>query len=113
MGVQFTLRHAQAILLKICTDQTIIIGHSVHNDLKALKFEHTNVIDTSYLYFLDGKPGMAASARDICEQVLGFKAKDTHDPVEDARIALYIAAKLLVAGPQKPIRRSETSMVCI
>lgn len=69
MGVQFTLRHAQAFLMKICTDQTIIIGHSLQNDLKALKFEHYNVIDTSYLYICENAPGMTAGARDICEQV--------------------------------------------
>ena len=105
MGVQFTLRHAQAVLLKICTEDTIIIGHGLHNDLKALKFEHFNVIDTSYLYLVENAPNALAGARDICEQVLGIKSGDYHDPVEDARIALYIAAKLLVSGPNKPIRK--------
>lgn len=43
--------------------------------------------------------------------MLGIKLDETHDPVEDARIALYIAAKLLVSGPQKPIRRGEKKAV--
>lgn len=109
-GVQFTLRHAQAILLKICTEDTIIIGHGLHHDLKALKFEHFNVIDTAYLYLVENSPKSLAGARDICEQVLGVKVGAIHDPVEDARIALYIAAKLLVSGPNKPIKRGEKKL---
>jgi DNA polymerase III epsilon subunit-like protein len=39
-GVLFTLRHAQAFMLNACSDRTIIVGHAVHHDLKALKFQH-------------------------------------------------------------------------
>lgn len=41
-NVQFTLKHAQAALMQLCSDNTVIIGHSVHNDLRALKFLHSN-----------------------------------------------------------------------
>ena len=98
------------MLLKICTEETIIIGHGLHHDLKALKFEHFNVIDTTYLYLVENAPKSLAGARDICEQVLGVKVGVIHDPVEDARIALYIAAKLLVFGPNKPIKRGEKKL---
>lgn len=40
-NVKFTLRHAQAALYNLINDQTIIVGHSVHNDLKALHFNHS------------------------------------------------------------------------
>lgn len=43
-SVSYTLRQAQATLLKICKESTIIIGHSLHNDLKALKFDHRYVV---------------------------------------------------------------------
>ena len=39
-NVHYSLRHAQAAILEICSENTIIIGHSVHNDLKALHFRH-------------------------------------------------------------------------
>jgi hypothetical protein len=39
-GVKTTLRQVQAVLLKMITDQTIILGHSVYNDLKVLKLNH-------------------------------------------------------------------------
>lgn len=67
----FTLRQAQAFLYQNCSEDTIIVGHSVHNDLKALRFNHMNVIDTAYLYALENEPNAAASVRDISEQVLG------------------------------------------
>jgi RNA exonuclease 1 len=38
--VKYTLRHVQAALLNIITDQTVIVGHSVYNDLKALHLNH-------------------------------------------------------------------------
>jgi RNA exonuclease 1 len=42
-GVTFTLRHAQAFLMKVCSDQTIIVGHALHHDLRALKLQHKYV----------------------------------------------------------------------
>jgi RNA exonuclease 1 len=39
-GATFTLRHAQARLLDICHENTIIVGHALHHDLRALKVVH-------------------------------------------------------------------------
>jgi len=103
--VTWTLRHAQAALLNLCSDRTVFVGHSLHKDLRALKFNHRNVVDTAYLFTLDGEPGAAPSLRDVSEQVLGTKLSDTHDSVEDARASMYAAAVLLVRGPQLPIIR--------
>lgn len=38
--VKYTTRHAQAFLLSICSDRTILIGHSLHHDLRTLRFAH-------------------------------------------------------------------------
>jgi hypothetical protein len=38
--VNYSLRHAQAEILALCSDQTIIVGHGIQNDLKALKLDH-------------------------------------------------------------------------
>jgi hypothetical protein len=35
-----SLRQAQALILSVCTSATILVGQSLHNDLKALKFDH-------------------------------------------------------------------------
>jgi RNA exonuclease 1 len=39
-SVKVTLRHVQATVLTLMNDQTIILGHSVYNDLKALHLNH-------------------------------------------------------------------------
>ena len=106
----WTLRQAQAALLNICSDQTIIIGHSIHKDLKSLKFNHKNVIDTAYLYTVDNEPGAAPSLRDISEQILGIKLPETHNSIQDAQAALYAAATLLAYGPQPSISRKSSSL---
>jgi hypothetical protein len=36
----FTLRHAQAAVLNLCTSATILVGQSLCNDLSALKLSH-------------------------------------------------------------------------
>lgn len=101
----WTLRHAQAALLKICSDRTVLVGHSLHKDLRALKFSHSNVVDTAYLFTLENEPGAAPSLRDVAEQVLGTKLSDTHDSVEDAQASLNAAAALMLRGPQPPLIR--------
>ena len=104
-GATWTLRHAQAALLSICSEHTVLVGHSVHKDLKAMRFVHTNVIDTAYLYTVEGQPGASPSLRDVSEQITGATLSDTHDSVEDARGSLYAAAMLLVHGPQRAVVR--------
>jgi DNA polymerase III epsilon subunit-like protein len=104
--VKFTLRHAQAAMLDLCTDQTIIIGHSVHKDLKALRFSHSNVIDTAYLYKLVNEPPTSSpSVRDVSEQILGVKLSNTHNSLQDARASLFAAAQLLIPNPRTEVVR--------
>jgi RNA exonuclease 1 len=110
---QFSLRHAQAFLRNICSQKTIIVGHAVHNDLKALKFDHDNVIDTAYLYSLVGEPSASASIRDISDQVLGVKLPDIHDSVLDARAALQAAVHAMTHEDIPLIVRSSPFSACL
>ena len=43
-GVSFTRDHAQRALRQICCDRTILVGHSIANDLEALRFCHPCVV---------------------------------------------------------------------
>lgn len=45
-----TLQQVQKDLLKFIYDDTILIGHSIENDLKVLKIIHKTVIDTSITF---------------------------------------------------------------
>jgi RNA exonuclease 1 homolog len=49
-SVSTTLEDVQESLLNIINSQTILIGHSLENDLKALKIVHERVIDTAVLF---------------------------------------------------------------
>lgn len=45
-----TLRDVQAVLLSMFHSKTILIGHSLDSDFKALKLIHSVVVDTSILF---------------------------------------------------------------
>lgn len=45
-----SLPEIQAVLLSMFHSRTILIGHSLESDMKALKLIHGNVIDTAFLY---------------------------------------------------------------
>ncbi|KAK1338400.1 hypothetical protein QTO34_001516 [Cnephaeus nilssonii] len=45
-----SLRDVQAVLLTLFNADTILIGHSLHSDLLALKLIHSTVLDTSVLF---------------------------------------------------------------
>lgn len=45
-----TLRDVQAVLLSMFHSRTVLVGHSLDSDLKALKLLHDVVVDTSVLY---------------------------------------------------------------
>ena len=36
----YTLRHAQAAILQLCTNSTVLVGQSLNNDLQALRLNH-------------------------------------------------------------------------
>lgn len=105
-GVHFTLRHIQAILASLCCDRTILVGHGVSNDLRALRFNHGVVVDTAYLYTLEGEPLACPSLRDVSERFLGTKLGEMHDSVRDAQASLYAAHFTLKNGVQLPFPRS-------
>lgn len=88
--VQFTLRHAQAYLMALCTNETVIIGHAVHNDLAALRIDHTTVVDSACLYGAADSETAMVSLRDIVAHVLKIDMPEKHDSVNDARMAYQV-----------------------
>ena len=40
---KFTLRHAQAAVLGLLSDRTLLVGHSLHKDLRSLRLRHPYV----------------------------------------------------------------------
>lgn len=87
-GVEFTLRHAQAFMMALCSEETVIVGHAVHNDLAALNMHHEVIADTSFLFRAKDSSHAIVSLKDTVRAVLKTDMPDTHDSVNDARKTL-------------------------
>lgn len=61
-----TLRDVQAILMSMFHSRTILIGHSLESDLKALKLIHSCVVDTSVLFPHKMGPPKKRALKTLC-----------------------------------------------
>ncbi|CAB3221943.1 unnamed protein product [Arctia plantaginis] len=86
-----TLKDVQNDILGFVGIDTILIGHALDNDLRALKLLHGSVVDTCALYpHARGFP-MRRSLRALSEEFLGRIVQHGsvgHSPLEDARAAM-------------------------
>lgn len=86
-GVTCTIRDVQAVLLNMFSSKTILIGHSLESDFKALKLIHPTVVDTSVVFpHKMGRPYKRA-LRNLCSEHLKRIIQNDvggHDSAEDA-----------------------------
>lgn len=61
-----TLRDVQAILMSMFHSKSILIGHSLDSDLKALKLIHNVVVDTSVLFPHKMGPPKKRALKTLC-----------------------------------------------
>ena len=82
-------RAARAELAQFIDAETILIGHSLNNDLEQLRLIHTNVIDTHMLIprLAGHKHGLAALAAALCGRQVQSGARLGHDCREDTLAA--------------------------
>ena len=86
-----TLKDVQMEILSFVNSGTILIGHSLESDLRALKIVHMNVIDTSILYPHCLGPPMRRSLKDLVRTELNKSIQDgEHSSVEDARAVIEL-----------------------
>lgn len=85
---------AQGDFLKLVYKETVLIGHSLENDLLALKISHDVVIDTAVLYKHprggSHKSALKVLAKRFLTRDIQFSGNG-HDSIEDARAALELA----------------------
>lgn len=100
-GVTTTLKDIQERLRKLVGPETILVGHGLVHDLKALKFDHLPVIDTAMLFRYKNLPRSTPGLADLCKRLLSsdMRAEGTHDSVEDAKMALELAKWEAEHGP--------------
>lgn len=65
-NVTRNLREVQAVLLSMFSAKTILIGHSLESDLKALKLIHSVVVDTSVLFPHKMGPPKKRALKTLC-----------------------------------------------
>ncbi|KAH0791555.1 exonuclease family protein [Histomonas meleagridis] len=94
---------AVELLSKFADSRTIIVGHSLENDLRAMKLIHKRVIDTSLIYCSDSKfphkPGLARLYAKYIKKPFRV-GNAAHDSVEDARAALELAQYALSSSAE-------------
>jgi RNA exonuclease 1 len=87
--VTTTLADVQAELRSIITPSTILLGHSLESDLRALQLAHPHCIDTALIFHHPRgrplKPGLAWLTRKWLSRTIQDRGLGGHDPEEDAR----------------------------
>lgn len=66
LNVERSLRDVQAVLLSMFNSKTILVGHSLESDFKALKLIHDMVVDTSILYPHKMGPPKKRALKTLC-----------------------------------------------
>ncbi|KAK1338404.1 LOW QUALITY PROTEIN: hypothetical protein QTO34_001520 [Cnephaeus nilssonii] len=98
-----SLRDVQAVLLTLFNADTILIGHSLHSDLLALKLIHSTVLDTSVLFpHRLGLP-YRRSLRSLAAHYLGRVIQDGvhgHCSSEDASACLHLVIWKIGQDPE-------------
>lgn len=111
-GVTLSPRDVQADLLKLIAQETIMIGHSLENDLNALKLLHMRSVDTALLYPHPNGPPFKPALRVLTERLLGRRIQaGSHDSVADAVATMELALLKFKKGPAFGEQRQEGTPV--
>ncbi|XP_047048327.1 small RNA degrading nuclease 5-like isoform X2 [Lolium rigidum] len=100
--VTTTLQEIQEEFIGLVYKETILVGHSLENDLMALRISHDLVIDTAVLYKYNRGPRCKIALRVLANKYLSREIQNTgsgHDSAEDARAALDLALLKIKYGP--------------
>ncbi|WKY05160.1 hypothetical protein Q1695_005855 [Nippostrongylus brasiliensis] len=88
----------RALLFGLINSETLLIGHALENDLKALRIVHDNVIDTSVLFSRSPNEGRCfkQSLKSLALQNLDMEIQTEacgHDSAEDAWAAMQLVLR--------------------
>ncbi|KXJ95944.1 hypothetical protein Micbo1qcDRAFT_158078 [Microdochium bolleyi] len=99
--VTTTLADIQTKLLDILHQHTILIGHSLDSDLKALRLSHPFVVDTAIIYPHARGPPLKNSLKFLTQRFLKReiqKGAAGHDSIEDAKACLDLVRQKCEKG---------------
>ncbi|GAU34586.1 hypothetical protein TSUD_15010, partial [Trifolium subterraneum] len=92
-GVTTSLADVQEEFRKLVYKETILVGHSLENDLLALKISHDLVIDTAVLYKHPRGSPYKSALRFLAKNFLSREIQQSwigHDSIEDARATMEL-----------------------
>ncbi|CAM9125259.1 unnamed protein product, partial [Phaeothamnion confervicola] len=96
------IEQVQVAMLRLVRSNDILVGHSLENDLRALKMVHRRCIDTSLLY-PHHRPPRKTALRVLVQTHLGRaiqqESPDGHSSEQDAAAALELAQLKIRRGP--------------
>ncbi|TYZ63494.1 hypothetical protein PybrP1_006662 [[Pythium] brassicae (nom. inval.)] len=104
-GTSTTLADAQQLFLQHVPASAILVGHSLENDLLALRILHRRIIDTTALYPHPKGMPFRSALRFLASTYLNRAIQtrsDGHCSVEDAVAALHLAQLKIKHGPTFP-----------
>ncbi|KAK0656183.1 hypothetical protein B0T16DRAFT_424825 [Cercophora newfieldiana] len=100
--VTTTIRDIQARLLDTLHPKTILVGHSLDSDLKALQLAHPFIVDTSMIFPHPRGPPLKSSLKFLAQKHLGREIQKGvgtgHDSIEDAKTCLDLVKKKCEKG---------------
>jgi RNA exonuclease 1 len=98
-GASLTSSEVVKSLSRFASRMTIIVGHSLENDFRAMKLIHSRVIDMSLVYHqypaYPRKPSLGNLYANYIGRPFRQDADGRHDSVEDARAALELAHRAM------------------
>ncbi|CAH8570990.1 unnamed protein product [Heterobilharzia americana] len=100
-SIDTTLADVQKELNEVLPGDAILVGHSIGNDLEAMKVFHPYLIDTSVIYNMKGSRSAKARLRFLAEHFLGRMiqtGKGGHSSAEDAIATMDLVRLKLSRG---------------
>jgi DNA polymerase III epsilon subunit-like protein len=94
-----TFEAVQEKVLALITSETILVGHALQNDLRALRIMHHKIVDTAFLFAVEGKAQTQKHKLHSLVSLMKKKvatlalagADQAHDSKQDATWALQLA----------------------
>ena len=106
------LKEVQEKLSLLLPSNSILVGHSLENDLHALKFRHPFVIDTSLIFTPFATPTAKPGLRKLCKELLSIDIQNLengHNSIEDASSCMKLIHLKLEKGENCKILFNEIS----
>lgn len=108
----FTLEEVRKTMARFVDENTILVGHGLENDLRAIRLVHDRLVDTVMLFpHARGFP-FRTSLRDLTARFLGKIIQNGtslgHSSLEDARMSLELVRHKMVNDPTSPFASSKS-----